>query len=230
MSGKVMIDGKSIDELDLTHLRDNIGVVGQEPVLFDTTILENIRYGCLSASQEDIESAAQKANAHDFISALPLGYNTVVGERGAQLSGGQKQRIAIARALVKQPKILLLDEATSALDTTSEAQVQAALDKASKLCTTIIVAHRLSTIRGADRIIVIDEGKVVEEGTHESLMSQKQIYYELVTAQMNESSQKGEEKQEEYVNGDNADELLSKKMSVISDNIKVIYVIRFLLH
>lgn len=126
--GTVYLDGQDLTTLDLSLLRSNIGVVGQEPVLFGTTIAENIRYGYKWATMEDIERAAKKSNAHKFISALPEGYNTMVGERGAQLSGGQKQRIAIARALVREPSILLLDEATSALDTNSEAKVQAALD------------------------------------------------------------------------------------------------------
>ena len=125
------IDDNNIKNLNLSWLRSKIGVVGQEPALFAATIAENIRYGNLSATQEDIEKAAKKANAHNFIQNLPRGYNTIVGERGAQLSGGQKQRIAIARALIRRPKILLLDEATSALDTTSEAEVQAALDAVS---------------------------------------------------------------------------------------------------
>ncbi|KAF5286694.1 hypothetical protein FQA39_LY16177 [Lamprigera yunnana] len=182
-SGEIYLDGEKLENLNLTWLRNQIGVVGQEPVLFGTTIGENIRYGRMAATDEDIENAARRANAHVFISSLPNGYNTMVGERGAQLSGGQKQRIAIARALVRNPSILLLDEATSALDTNSEAKVQAALDNVSQECTTIIVAHRLSTIRNADRIVVLNEGKVVEEGTHTELLSQKSAYYNLVRTQ-----------------------------------------------
>lgn len=128
---QITLDGENLRNLDLTWLRDNIGVVSQEPILFGTTIYENIRYGRQNATKEEIEKAARKANAHKFISSLPNGYNTLVGERGAQLSGGQKQRIAIARALIRDPIILLLDEATSALDTNSEAKVQAALDNVS---------------------------------------------------------------------------------------------------
>ncbi|XP_050514648.1 ATP-dependent translocase ABCB1-like isoform X1 [Diabrotica virgifera virgifera] len=188
-SGEVTIDGKNIKEYDLTWLRSQIGVVGQEPILFGTSILENIRYGKDGVTEEDVIQAAKKANAHNFIKALPNGYNTLVGEKGAQLSGGQKQRIAIARALVRNPTLLLLDEATSALDNTSEAKVQAALDAASVECTTIIVAHRLSTIRGANKIIVLSQGVVVEEGTHEELMELKQEYYRLVTAQVKSSEQ-----------------------------------------
>lgn len=145
-SGQIELDGRKLSDLNVAWLRAQIGVVGQEPVLFGTTIAENIRYGLDGASHLDIERAAKEANAHDFISKLPLKYDTTVGERGAQLSGGQKQRIAIARALVRDPKILLLDEATSALDTQSEAVVQRALDKARLGRTTIIVAHRLTTV------------------------------------------------------------------------------------
>jgi ATP-binding cassette subfamily B (MDR/TAP) protein 1 len=182
-SGSVTIDDNYITKLNLTWLRNKIGVVGQEPALFAATIADNIKYGNLSATQDDIEKAAKKANAHNFIKSLPRGYNTLIGERGAQISGGQKQRIAIARALIREPKILLLDEATSALDTTSEAEVQAALDAISGECTTIIVAHRLSTIRNADRIVVISEGKVIEEGNHAQLMAEKGAYHSLVVSQ-----------------------------------------------
>ncbi|CAG9855747.1 unnamed protein product [Phyllotreta striolata] len=183
-SGEVLIDGLNIKNIDLTWLRQQIGVVGQEPVLFGTTVMENIRYGKDGVTDEEIMEAARKANAHNFIRGLPNGYQTLVGERGAQLSGGQKQRIAIARALVRKPTLLLLDEATSALDNTSEAKVQAALDAASTGCTTVIVAHRLSTIRGANKIIVLSNGVVVEEGTHEQLMGLKKEYFRLVTAQV----------------------------------------------
>ncbi|XP_060519433.1 ATP-dependent translocase ABCB1-like isoform X2 [Cylas formicarius] len=182
--GTVLLDGQDIRNLDLTWFRNLIGVVSQEPVLFGTTIEENIRYGNRDATEEDIINAAKKANAHNFIKMLPEGYKTLVGERGAQLSGGQKQRIAIARALLKSPSILLLDEATSALDTNSEAKVQAALDSASQHCTTIIVAHRLSTIRGADKIIVLSQGKVVEQGSHDELMKLEGEYHTLVMTQV----------------------------------------------
>lgn len=160
LEGFVSIDGNELRDLNLGWLREQMGVVGQEPILFGTSIGENICYGRDGVSQEEMERAAKEANAHDFIQRLPRKYDTLVGERGAQLSGGQKQRIAIARALVRHPKILLLDEATSALDTQSEAVVQKALDKARQGRTTIIVAHRLTTIRNADRIIVIKDGVI----------------------------------------------------------------------
>ncbi|XP_073533933.1 ATP-dependent translocase ABCB1-like isoform X2 [Phyllobates terribilis] len=181
--GKVTLDGHDIRSLNVKWLRDNIGVVEQEPVLFGTTITENIRFGKDGVTDEEIEQAARKANASDFISRLPEKFNTMVGEWGAQLSGGQKQRIALARALVRNPKILLLDEATSALDTQSEALVQAALDKARAGRTTIMIAHRLSTIKTADIIASIQGGIVVEQGTHSELMKKNGIYHSLVMLQ-----------------------------------------------
>lgn len=164
-------------------MRSQIGLVSQEPVVFDTTISENIRYGKEGASIEEIQDAAKKANAHDFITSLPDGYETIVGEGGDLISGGQKQRIAIARALVRDPKILLLDEATSALDSESEKIVQTALDNARVGRTTLVIAHRLSTIQNADLIIVLDKGHVQETGTHTDLMTKKGKYFDLVTAQ-----------------------------------------------
>ena len=183
-TGEVLVGGKDVRTLNVKWLRQHIGVVSQEPVLFDTTIAENILYGKEDATQEEVKKAAANANAHDFISKLPDGYNTMVGERGTQLSGGQKQRIAIARALISDPKILLLDEATSALDTESESIVQQALDKASTGRTTIIIAHRLSTIQNADVIASVQDGRIVEKGNHSELMDKEGLYYNLVIAQV----------------------------------------------
>ncbi|XP_054993564.1 ATP-dependent translocase ABCB1 isoform X2 [Sorex araneus] len=181
--GMVTIDGQDIRSINVRYLREIIGVVSQEPVLFATTIAENIRYGRENVTMDEIEKAVKEANAYDFIMKLPNKFDTLVGERGAQLSGGQKQRIAIARALVRNPKILLLDEATSALDTESEAVVQAALDKAREGRTTIVVAHRLSTVRNADVIAGFENGVIVEKGNHEELMKVEGIYYKLVRMQ-----------------------------------------------
>ena len=181
---QVVVGGINVKDWNLKWLRSHIGVVSQEPILFGATIAENIRYGKEDATMEEIEEAAKKANAHNFISSLPQGYDTSTGERGVQLSGGQKQRIAIARALLSNPKILLLDEATSALDTESEAVVQEALDVAREGRTTIVIAHRLSTIQNADVICAINEGRVVEVGSHSDLVTQKGLYYELVNAQV----------------------------------------------
>uniref|UniRef100_A0A158PFX5 ABC-type xenobiotic transporter n=1 Tax=Angiostrongylus costaricensis TaxID=334426 RepID=A0A158PFX5_ANGCS len=182
-AGEIMIDGVRISEFNIEFLRNQIAVVSQEPILFNCTIEENIRYGNLNISQQQLVKACRMANAENFINSLPQKYQTIVGDRGVQLSGGQKQRIAIARALVRDPKILLLDEATSALDAESEAVVQRALEKASVGRTTIIIAHRLSTIKNANKIIAIKDGEVAEFGTHEELMSTRGLYYDLVQAQ-----------------------------------------------
>ena len=191
LKGNVTLDGIDIKELNVSYLRKLIGYVGQEPTLFATTIAGNIKYGKPDATQKEIEAAARSANAHDFITSFPDGYNTQVGDKGAQLSGGQKQRIAIARVLVANPSILLLDEATSALDSESEMVVQDALDNvvAEAKRTTIVIAHRLSTIRHADSIAVISDGKVVEQGTHEELMATEGGHYvSLVNKQENRNS------------------------------------------
>ncbi|CAJ1062228.1 ATP-binding cassette%2C sub-family B (MDR/TAP), member 4 [Xyrichtys novacula] len=181
--GSVSIDGHDIRSLNIRYLREMIGVVSQEPILFATTIAENIRYGRLDVTQAEIEQATKEANAYDFIMSLPDKFETLVGDRGTQMSGGQKQRIAIARALVRNPKILLLDEATSALDAESETIVQNALDKVRLGRTTIVVAHRLSTIRNADVIAGFQKGEIVELGTHSELMEKQGVYHTLVTMQ-----------------------------------------------
>ncbi|MCR5873363.1 ATP-binding cassette domain-containing protein [Phenylobacterium sp. J426] len=182
-SGRVSIDGHDVRDVTLASLRDQIALVTQEPFLFDDTIRANICYARPDASEHEIEAAARAAAAHDFILALPHGYATTVGEAGARLSGGQRQRIAIARAFLKDAPILLLDEATSALDTESEAQVQAALSRLMTGRTTMLIAHRLSTVRGADRIYVIDRGRIVETGDHTSLVKKRGLYARLAKSQ-----------------------------------------------
>ncbi|XP_035317261.1 ATP-binding cassette sub-family B member 5 isoform X1, partial [Cricetulus griseus] len=181
--GCITVDEKDIRAQNVRHYRKHIGVVSQEPVLFGTTIGNNIKFGHEGVSEEEMEQAAREANAYDFIVTFPKKFNTLVGEKGAQMSGGQKQRIAIARALVRNPKILILDEATSALDTESESVVQTALEKASKGRTTIVIAHRLATIRGADLIVTMKDGMVAEKGTHAELMAKRGLYYSLAMAQ-----------------------------------------------
>lgn len=176
-SGSILVDGKPISEYDIYHLRKHIGIVPQEVILFGGTIRENIAYGHPNATSEQIESAAKQANALDFIQGFPEGLETIVGDRGVKLSGGQRQRIAIARAILKDPKILLLDEATSSLDAESEALVQDALDKLMLGRTSIIIAHRLATIRKVDRIYVLQEGQVVETGTHDELARKEDGIY-----------------------------------------------------
>ncbi|XP_008542571.1 bile salt export pump isoform X2 [Equus przewalskii] len=200
--GMVTLDGHDIRSLNIQWLRAQIGIVEQEPVLFSTTIAENIRYGREDATMEDIVRAAKEANAYNFIMDLPQQFDTLVGEGGSQMSGGQKQRIAIARALVRNPKILLLDMATSALDNESEAMVQEALSKIQRGRTIISVSHRLSTVRAADVIIGFEQGTAVERGTHEELLERKGVYFTLVTLQsqgdqaLNEEDVKGKDETE----------------------------------
>lgn len=176
-SGGIFLDQQNIKELEPNWLREQIGVVSQEPILISSTIEENIRYGNQQASEEAVKRAAREANAEDFILGFPEGYKTLVGERGIQLSGGQKQRVAIARALLKDPKILILDEATSALDTESEALVQSALQRLMKGRTTLVIAHRLATIRKADLILVMNQGVIVEVGSHDELIAKSDSFY-----------------------------------------------------
>jgi ABC transporter fused permease/ATP-binding protein len=182
--GRVLFEGVDVRELKLELLRRCLAMVAQEPVLFSGTIRDNIAYSCDDATPYDIEQAARDANAHDFITGFPDGYGTVIGERGTKLSGGQKQRIALARALLANPRVLILDEATSNLDAESEAAVQAALARIMENRTTIIVAHRLSTVRNADRIVVIEGSRVVEQGGHDELMELRGTYRRLVEHQL----------------------------------------------
>jgi subfamily B ATP-binding cassette protein MsbA len=190
-SGRITVDGYDIQEVQLKSWREQIGLVLQEPILFSSTIRENIAYGKLNATQEEIEAAAQAANACEFIKQLPQGYDTLVGERGVKLSGGQRQRIAIARAILRNPRLLILDEATSSLDNESEHLVQQALERLMKNRTTIVIAHRLSTIQNADKIIVIERGRIIEEGKHEELLTKNGAYYRLYMRTFEE--QDGEE-------------------------------------
>jgi len=185
ISGRIALDGVATRDLSLHDLRGRIGLVPQDAVIFSTSALENIRYGKPEASGAEVVAAAQAAFAHDFISALPEGYDTFLGERGVRLSGGQRQRIAIARAMLKNSPLLLLDEATSALDAESERMVQAALESAMKDRTTLVIAHRLATVQKASRILVLDHGRLVEQGTHAELVGRGGIYARLAALQFN---------------------------------------------
>jgi ATP-binding cassette subfamily B protein len=185
--GAILLDGCDLRELDPSWLRSQIGVVEQDPMLFSTTIAENIRYGRTTATLQEIEEAARAANAHDFIVGFPKSYDTEVGERGVQLSGGQKQRIAIARAVLKDPRLLILDEATSALDAESESLVKEALERLMKGRTTLIIAHRLATVKHAHRVLVIAGGQIVQAGDHQTLFAQEGIYRRLIQKQFLET-------------------------------------------
>ena len=177
--GAIRIDGKDIKDITLRSLRSNIGVVQQDVYLFSGTVYENILYGRTGASREEVIRAAKLAGAHEFITELTDGYDTYVGERGVKLSGGQKQRISIARVFLKNPAILILDEATSALDNESEYLVSQSLEKLAAGRTTLTIAHRLTTIQGADRILVLSGNQIVEEGNHRELLEKKGMYYQL---------------------------------------------------
>ena len=186
--GRITVDGIDISKIDLNSLRKNIGMVQQDVFLFDGTIRENIAYGDFTADEDRIIEAAKLANIHDYISSLPEGYDTCVGERGIKLSGGQKQRVAIARAFLKNPPVLILDEATSALDNATEMQIQEALSRLSAGRTTLVVAHRLSTIKHADEIIVVDDGKIIERGTHDELIAKGGLYSGYYNYQFRQSN------------------------------------------
>ncbi len=187
-SGRITLDSVDIRALRLVDLRHSIGIVPQEPVLFSGPVAENIAYGRPEASPAEIEAAARAAHAHEFVERLPQGYATLVGERGVKLSGGQRQRIAIARALLKDPVVLILDEATSSLDAESERLIEAALERLLKGRTTLIIAHRLSTVRRADRLVVLDRGRVVEEGTHDELLALGRLYARLYQRQFRDEA------------------------------------------
>ena len=186
--GLITIDGYDVRDVGVESLYRQIALVPQETILFGGSILENIRYGRESATEQDVIEASRAANAHDFITALPDGYRTMVGEKGVNLSGGQRQRLAIARAVLKQPKILVLDEATSSLDAESERLVQEALERLMANKTTFVIAHRLSTIQRADRIFVLNKGRIVEQGDHIALMARKGLYHYLYTLSLAEQT------------------------------------------
>ncbi len=185
-----MSDGINIRKLKLKELRENIGIVMQEPFLFDGSIIENIAYGRLDATVDEIAAISKLANAHNFITELPNGYEHQIGERGVRLSVGEKQRIAIARALLKNPPILILDEATSSVDNKTEALIQEAIEHLLRNRTAFVIAHRLSTVMRADKILVIQDGKVAESGTHEELLSRGGVYCNLYQIQWRYAKQK----------------------------------------
>ena len=183
IDGKVLVDGRDLAAVRLRDYRSQLGVVLQDNFMFDGTVAENIGYGRTGATDAEIIAAAQAAHAHEFVERLPQGYKTLVGQRGVKLSGGQRQRVAIARALLKDPAVLILDEATSSLDAESEGLIEEALERLLKGRSTLIIAHRLSTVRRANRLVVLDRGKVVEEGSHVDLLAQNGLYARLYQRQ-----------------------------------------------
>ena len=187
--GAIFVDGHDVRDVTLASLREQVGIVPQETNLFNDTVYNNILYGRLDATRDEVIAAAKAANADEFIQQLPKGYDTQLGDRGVNISGGQRQRISIARAILKNPRILILDEATSALDTESEKIVQAALDRLMEGRTAVVIAHRLSTVRNADNIVVIDHGRIVEEGTHEELLAKDGLYAHLYAVQFNDTTE-----------------------------------------
>jgi len=205
-AGRVLIDGRDIRTLTLESLRAQVSIVLQEPLLFSGTIAENIRYGRLDATDEEIAAAAAAANAHEFIALLPNGYQTELGERGAKLSGGERQRIAVARAFLKDAPMLILDEPTSAIDSRTEAVILDALDRLMIGRTTFMIAHRLSTIRRADQILVLDGGRLVEKGTHAHLLARDGLYKQLHDIQTRPRGRQRLDEELIAVNGDREDE------------------------
>jgi subfamily B ATP-binding cassette protein MsbA len=181
--GAILLDGRELPACTIASLRGLMGIVTQETILFNDSVRNNIAYGKMSSSQDEVESAARAAYADGFIRALPQGYQTLIGERGVRLSGGERQRLAIARAILKNPPILIFDEATSALDSESEQEVQKAIEAVMQDRTTVVIAHRLSTIQKAERILVLDEGRLVEQGTHQELLDQNGLYRKLYDMQ-----------------------------------------------
>ncbi len=188
VAGSVSVDGVDLRQADPTELRRTIGFVPQDPTIFALSAAENVRFGAPGADMDAVRAAARAAYADDFLSALPDGYETIIGERGVTLSGGQRQRLAIARAILKSAPILLLDEATSALDAESETAVQRAFETLMRGRTTLVIAHRLATIKSADRIVVMDEGRIVEEGTHQTLVARGGLYARLAELQFEDAA------------------------------------------
>jgi ATP-binding cassette subfamily B protein len=192
-AGTIRVDGQDVRDVTIPSLRETVGYVSQETFLFYGTVAENIQYGTFDAEREDVIEAAKRAEAHEFITNLPEGYDTEVGERGVKLSGGQRQRIAIARAILKDPEILVLDEATSDVDTETEMLIQRSLDRLAEDRTTFAIAHRLSTVKDADTIVVLDDGRIVERGTHEELLAENGLYANLWAVQAGEIEELPEE-------------------------------------